>query len=248
MPSPRFICFEGLDGAGKTSAAARLAEALDLAGERADFLERKDPCCDDERLRRRLELLAALIWDYGDAPIERMGDHSALYNVASWFSAIDLLRVRPALAAGRSVVIDNWYFKFLARMTLKERLDADHAARCFAHLSAPDHVILLNVSPEVAASRKTRFARGETGGFDGFGVPRRSSFVRYQTLVRTVLLEFADRQGWTVIDADDRSLEDVVRLSLETLLRDRRPRRDAPAASSPSGSTPHAIGAQRRDE
>lgn len=218
MNPARFICFEGLDGAGKSTAAAHFAKALDSRGERATFLARKDPHCNDERLSQRLENLADLIWGYGDIPVEKMGDHHALYNVASWLSSIDLLKVQPTLATGSTVVMDNWFYKFLARMSLKPGLDTNHAANCFAHLTIPNHVVLLDVNPEIAASRKITFTRGETGGFDGYGEPNRNNFIRYQNLVREILLNDADRFGWTVIDTSDRTPKEVVRLCLNELL------------------------------
>lgn len=216
MEIGRFICFEGMDGAGKTTAAAGLAKALEINGERIDFLARKDPRCDDPRLTQHLESLAELIWGYGDTPVERMGDHHALYNVASWLSAIDMLKIQPTLSKARSVVMDGWYYKFLARMTLKSELDTKQAATSFSHLTTPDQVFLLDVDPKIAALRKADFTRGETGNFDDFGEPNSNSFVRYQMLVRELLLGYADRYGWTVINVDNRSPEDVVHVCMAT--------------------------------
>ena len=215
-----FIIFEGLDGAGKSTVAARLAEALHFHGHPVSFLARKDPSTDDPRLSQRLETLGGLIWGYGDTPVERLGDHFALFNVASWLSGIDQLRVKPVLAQGQTVVMDNWYYKFLARMALKEGLSDVCTANCFAHLSQPDYVFLLDVTPEVAAARKSKFTRGETGGFDGFGEPSYENFVRYQSLVREILLRDAQhRPGWIVINVDDLEPEDVVGRCLDELPR-----------------------------
>ncbi len=218
MKSGRFICFEGLDGSGKSSAAALTAGRLAAAGEDVRFLRRKDPDAGDPALRGRLELLADLIWSYGETPIERFGDEHALFNVASWFSAIDRVRVRPLLAAGVSVVIDNWYFKFLARMQLKPALDPQLADLVFAHLSQPDEVVFLDVTPEAAADRKGSFTRGEAGGFDGYGRSSRENFTRYQAAVRPHLLKLAADHGWFAIDVDGHDLDGVVAVAAEHLL------------------------------
>lgn len=216
----RFICFEAIDGAGKTTAAQALAERLSGRGEPVDFLARKDTGCDAPGLQRRLELLSTLIWGYGDTPIERFGDHHAMFNVASWFSAIDLINIRPRLASGRSVVIDNWYYKFASRMTLKPGLEPDLIDACFRHLTVPDRVFFLRIDPVAAADRKTEFARGETGGFDGYGAPTREAFVAYQTEVGAVLEWKAARYGWTAIDAEGQGIEVVVDACLSALLPD----------------------------
>lgn len=206
----RLICFEGIDGAGKSSVARGVCRLLVEHRVDARFVARKEPTALDSRFSPRLELLAELIWGYGELPVERLGDHHALYNVASWFAALDRIKIRPLLDAGVTVVMDNWYFKFLARLTLKDGLDAGHAAACFAHLTRPDRVFHLRVPPAVAAERKTTFNRGESGSFDGYGPPSRESFLSYQERVAPVLDAMARRHGWIAVDAAGRNLPQVV--------------------------------------
>lgn len=206
----RFYCFEGIDGSGKSSVARGVCARLRALGTDAVLVARKDPGCPEPRLEPRLRLLHELIWGYGDLPIERLGDHHALYNVASWFAAIDRIKIRPLLAAGQTVVIDNWYYKFLARMALKPQLDPRHAADCFRHLRRPDGVFYLRLPPHVAAARKESFNRGESGSFDGFGPPTKDSFVRYQEQVAAVLERMAAEAGWNAIDTAGLDLPAVI--------------------------------------
>ncbi|MET0648969.1 MAG: dTMP kinase [Pyrinomonadaceae bacterium] len=218
------ICFEGLDGAGKTTIARSVAAALTAEGVPAALVERKDPDCGTHELTRRMELLKALIWEYGDAPIGELGDYHALYNMASWFSALDFRKVRPLLASGVTVVVDNWYFKFLSRFTLKKTMDEWHLRSCFAHLTRPDLVVYLDVNPEVAVARKGEFGKGETGFFDGLGLPSRENFVRYQGQVRRVMGRLASEEGWCSIEVDDKTPEQVTSLVLEAIRQRARPR------------------------
>lgn len=213
----RFICFEGIDGSGKTSAATSLASALDEAGCPAVFVPRKEPVCKDSRLNGRLELLAELIWGYGELPIEKFGDHHAFFNMASWYSAIDSQRIRPTLDTGTTVVMDNWYFKFLARMMLKKGLDTTMLHSCFSHLTKPDLVFYLEIDAATAAHRKTHFNRGESGSFDGMGSPNASNFIRYQEMVANVLDRFSANNDWIKISTAEASLSDVVEACLQNV-------------------------------
>lgn len=218
------ICFEGLDGAGKTTIARSVAAALTAEGVPAALVERKDPDCGAPELTRRMELLKALIWEYGDAPIGELGDYHALYNMASWFSALDFRKVRPLLASGVTVVVDNWYFKFLSRFTLKRTMDEAHLRSCFAHLTRPDLVVYLDVNPEVAVARKGEFGKGETGFFDGLGLPSRENFVRYQGQVRQVMGRLSSEEGWCSIEVDNKTPEQVTSLVLDAIRQRARPR------------------------
>jgi len=217
------ICFEGLDGAGKTTIARSVVAALTAEGVAAALVERKDPECGTPELTGRMALLKALIWEYGDAPIGELGDHHALYNMASWFSAMDLRKVRPLLAAGVTVVVDNWYYKFLARFTLKKTMDAGHLAACFAHLTRPDLVVYLDVDPEVAVARKGELGKGETGFFDGLGPPSRETFVRYQGQVGEVMRRLAREEGWCSMDVNDQTPGQVTSRVVELFRQRTRP-------------------------
>jgi len=218
------ICFEGLDGAGKTTIARSVVAALTAEGVQAALVERKDPDCGSRELTRRMELLRALIWEYGDVPIGELGDYHALYNMASWFSAIDYRKVRPLLAAGVTVVVDNWYFKFLSRFTLKKTMDTGHLRACFAHLTRPDLVVYLDVDPEVAVARKGEFGKGETGFFDGLGPPSRENFVRYQGQVQQVMGRLASEEGWCSIEVNNKTPDQITSLVVDAFRHGTRPR------------------------
>ncbi|HYK22161.1 MAG TPA: dTMP kinase [Pyrinomonadaceae bacterium] len=211
------VCFEGLDGAGKTTIARSVTNSLLNAGFPARLVERKDPDCDNEELTKRLELLKQLIWDYGELPITELGDYHALHNMASWFSAIDYRKIRPSLERGSIVIVDNWYFKFYSRFRVKPAIDPNLLQASFAHLTRPDLVVFLDVTPEVAAVRKGDFGKGETGFFDGYGQPSYTTFIEYQQKVRSVMKELAREEGWLSIEVNDKSPEQISALVVEAI-------------------------------
>lgn len=211
------ICFEGLDGAGKTTVSHRVADELSRAGTPSLLVEKKDTHFSRESLSQRMSLLRHIIWEYGDTPIQELGDEHSLYIMASWFSALDRGKIRPLLEQGHTVIVDNWFYKFIARFKLKPDLDFDHVQRCFAHLSRPDCVILLDVDPATAAARKEGYSLAETGNLDGLHGRTAENFVQYQQSVRGVLMELAAKEGWLKLDVQGRSREEVTREVLRVL-------------------------------
>lgn len=212
-----FVCFEGLDGAGKTTIARSVVAMLAAGGAQAKLVERKDPECGPAELTRRMKLLKELIWEYGNAPISELGDHHALYNMASWFSAIDFRKIRPLLESGVIVVVDNWYFKFLSRFTLKRTMEPSHLSACFAHLTRPDLIVYLDVEPETALARKQQLGKGETGFFDGLGPPTPESFIHYQGKVRQVMNRLAREEGWFSIEVDTKTPQEIAALAVQVI-------------------------------
>lgn len=213
----RLICFEGLDGAGKTTTAALLAQALTERGEPSIFIEKKCTRLANPQLADRMERLKALIWDYGDTPIFDLGDEHSLYIMASWFAAFDRSIIRPALESGITVVVDNWYYKFLARFRLKPAVDFDLVRRVFGGLSSVDHVIFLDISSVRAAQRKTAFTQAETGNLDGLYGLTRENFMLYQENVRSVLFGFAADGGWLLIPVTHKTPKEITAAVLEKM-------------------------------
>jgi dTMP kinase len=213
------ICFEGIDGAGKSTIARMVVSALVANGTSAQLVERKDPNCGTDELTQRMKLLRELIWEYGDVPISELGDYHALYNMASWYAALDRRKIQPVLLAGSTAIVDNWYFKFLSRFVLKGTIDIRHLRACFAQLTRPNLIVYLDVKAEVAATRKREFGKGETGFFDGFGQPSRENFVRYQGEVQKVMNNMAMEEGWFSIDVGERSPDEIAFLVVEAIER-----------------------------
>jgi thymidylate kinase len=77
----------------------------------------------------------------------------------------------------------------------------EEARRCYASLSQPSLVCLLDVAPEEAAKRKDRYGYSETGNFDGLSGITRENFVAYQTRVRKALSSLAQDGAWIKVDA-----------------------------------------------
>lgn len=151
----RLVVFEGLDGCGKSTQVARLAESLQKGGH--DPLVTREPT--DGEYGRRIRAMA-----HGDAP------PVAREEELRWF--VEDRRehvagtVSPALAAGRHVLCDR-YFLSTAAYQGARGLDATRIlAQSEAEFPIPDLVLLLELDVEAALARvRTRGARVE-GAFE----------------------------------------------------------------------------------
>ncbi len=145
MAAP-FIVFEGLDGAGTTTQARRLVEALAQAGRAAHYT--REPSDGPVGTLIRQALGGRLTHP----------DHSRLApeTMALLFAAdrMDHLaaEVDPVRAAGVAVVCDRYVLSSLAYQG--QELDDAFVRAINARARAPDLTIFLKTSPETALARR----------------------------------------------------------------------------------------------
>lgn len=184
MTRGRFIVLEGLDGAGTTTQAARLVDALTAAGR--PTLRTAEPTTGPVGRLIRTSLAAA--------------PESPAVESLPWLFAADradhLQRlVEPALAEGRWVVSDRYAPSSLAYQSLTLPLRSvwalNHTFR------APDALLFVRVAPEVALERIER--RGAAREI----YERRDRLVAIADAYERVLALLAD-EGWpvTMIDGE----------------------------------------------
>jgi len=142
--SPTYIAFEGAEGCGKSTQAARLAESLGAV------LTRETGGTDiGARLRSILH----------DTTIEDMSARAeALIAAADRAQHIDQI-VRPALQAGRTVVSDRSVYSTLAYQGYGRELDVDmvRAVNDWAIDGLwPDVVVFVDTPDDVIAERMAR--------------------------------------------------------------------------------------------
>lgn len=172
-----FLVFEGPDGGGKSTQAARTVDWLREQG--FDVVACRDPGGTNlgERLR------SVILSDESVHPTMRA---EMLLYMASRAQLVDEV-VRPALAAGRIVVSDRFLLSNLVYQGLAGGLEVEEIAAVGAVATGgmtPDLTLLLDVPPDVA--------RGRTG-------PARDRIERrpaeYQERVRAGFLAAAERSS-----------------------------------------------------
>ena len=200
MATGRLIVLEGIDGAGTTTQAQRLHDALKAEGR--DVHLTREPS--DGPIGRLLREVLAGKHRPVDAPT------MALLFAAD--RADHLAReVEPALKRGAVVISDRWYHSSLAYQGSEE--DREWILTLNAKARRPDLTIVLEVPPEVAAERRAAEQRNEEL-YDAIETQRKVA----QTY-RMVVNRLQDREWIVVLDGSlslDEVAAEVHRLALET--------------------------------
>lgn len=215
----RFVCLEGIDGAGKTTAVAAVGELLRDRGVAVATVNRNALRCSSSYVDRHLVRLRRLIWEHspGDPYLE-LGDLHWVHLQAAWYLAVGRCVITPLLEAGKLVLTDTWAHKFLAKVAMRPTVDFDRVQTAFADVLQPDLVIRLHLDPEVAAARKPVIAASEAGNHEGRLPLTPDGFVAYQRRLARTLDEFAEARGWVTVDVNRLSVPQVAQL-LAALVR-----------------------------
>lgn len=143
-----FIAFEGGDGAGKSTQAARLAEALESRG--YTVLRTREPGGTPVG-----EKLRSLVLDHGNGEIDA---HTEALIFAASRAAHATQVIRPALARGEIVLTDRYIDSSVAYQGAGRNLgqDAVRSLNEWATSGLQPHLtVLLDVDPELGRHRRT---------------------------------------------------------------------------------------------
>jgi dTMP kinase len=152
----RYVAFEGVDGAGKTTVAARVAERLAARG--FDVVTVREPggTLTGEAIRRILLDLGGVVGDWAEA---------LLFAAARSQLAAEV--VGPALAAGRAVISDRSVYSSLAYQGGARGLGLEAVRRVNeAGLGSvwPETVVLLHLDPSRGLAREEETNRISEAG------------------------------------------------------------------------------------
>ena len=179
-----FVTLEGIDGAGKSTQAARLAEAL---GPETVLLREPGGTALGERLREILK----------DPDVELGARAETMLFCAARAELVESV-IRPARAAGRDVVCDRFLDSTVAYQgcarglgrELVERLNEAAVGDC-----TPDLTILLRLEPGAARFR----AEGRGAADDRF----EGEGIEFQRTISAAFDELAaaEPERWAIVDA-----------------------------------------------
>jgi thymidylate kinase len=212
------VAIEGCDGSGKSWLVSELASAQ-IANSQCVLIRPKRCHASQPFVQRRLSALAALLWQSDEDTDTRhlLPDEHWVCLSASYFHLVDRFVVRPAIRAHDLVVLDSWIDKMLARFALKGRSTRERTIAAYSGVTQPDLVVLLDITPSVAADRKVEFGPSECGVFDGLDGVSRLNFEIYQGRVRQELLTRAAVGSWRVIQVDAMTPTDVLAQTVSTI-------------------------------
>lgn len=136
------IAFEGLDQSGKQTQAERLRDRLLAAGRTVQLVSFPDY---DTPIGQEIGRALRGERDFGPDVMQLL----YVANRHEWKP-----RIEAALAQGTIIVCDRYLASSVAYGEA-QGLDADWLLRIQAHLPRPDITVLLDIPPEVSATRKT---------------------------------------------------------------------------------------------
>ena len=147
------VAFDGIDGSGKSTAAALLAERLTAHGMRTTVhrnrslvpvREALDALAEAEGHRDRMDMLGA----------------DAAQFLAAMLKWRELLDIAPLLGEpDQVVVVDRYVYTHLALAAVHGTTNADRLRRLFGIFPVPDVAVFLDVPPAVAVDRVLRRGR-----------------------------------------------------------------------------------------
>jgi dTMP kinase len=146
MAAGRLITIEGLDGAGKSTLAATLAEALTRRGVRVELLREPGGVALSERIRE-------LVKD----PSLKVGPRAEALLYAAARAELVHERVTPLLEKGEWVLLDRFVDSSLAYQGAGRGLGVEQvrAINLFATGQlTPDRTLLLRISPRTGRTRQ----------------------------------------------------------------------------------------------
>ncbi|WP_091620664.1 dTMP kinase [Amycolatopsis saalfeldensis] len=207
----KLIVVDGIDGAGKSTLVRTLVEQL---ADRVPVLlvDKKSVDALDPVVAARLRAVNKIVYTPDNGAPTRWGDFHWLYALGAWYHLLEECVIKPGLAAGINIVVDNSHFKIWARFRADGLLGNVAIDSVFETLQPPDTGLLLDLEPAVAHTRRTRFTPLESG-FTG-------KFVDYQSAVRRELRSLCGaNDGWHRIEVDNLDSASVLEVALERVRR-----------------------------
>ena len=203
-PRGTFVVLEGIDGSGKDTLAQTTSEKLNDLGYVSTLIEKQWACPESqfvfEQMQKLKELLFARTEDHS---LLEMNPHYWMLLAGAWFTALYWNAIDTPLKNGSIVITNGWYFKLMARFTIKG-CDTQWMKQVFSRIPSPDIVVLLDVEPAKTWNRRRQFSEIELGYLDGYRGDPKTTFIAYQQRVREILLELSAGLGWHRIQDEDR--------------------------------------------
>lgn len=184
LPRGKFLSVVGIDGSGKSTLLRRVAQT-----HRSIRLLHWQEFEAVTRIQEQLGAPAATAPEV----LHLLGPHSRA-GLLSYIASLEYeLVIEPTVAAGSSVIVDSYWYKFVAKMLVAGAAAPTLLPACQA-LPPPDGVFFLEIDPERAYLRKEHVNFFEANG-------PREEFPAFQRGVQAEMLRLLSNVPVTVVDA-----------------------------------------------
>lgn len=198
-----FISLEGIDGAGKSTTARIVAETLGLHEITKKSISSDDIFCNEQISKIR----SANYPGYNGMYDSKMSSLYWLHLQAVWYTLVYDHAVLPKLQKNTPVLVDGWYYKFLAKIQRELTTAQIFDLSTFSLVPQPDFVIHLDLDPELALKRRSDFTHYEAGSHSGMPMGS-DSFLSFQDYIRKNITKmYDDRWSRLPIDRNDSELD-----------------------------------------
>jgi thymidylate kinase len=220
------VALEGIDGAGKTVVGELLMRRLVAKGVRTEHFDKHRFEFGAGWVNDRMRQLRAIIWPAEREPDQdRLGTHFYLFLLAAWFCGL-----RQVITPDRSktydvVIMDGSYYRVIAKAHRRYDLPIPWLLSLFSNALEPDCIVLLDLDPTLAWTRRAAFKATELGRWDGvLANDPRQAFCQYQSDIRQTLRQLAHDRGWLVVDQSTTTAPADVASIIEQAIVGRMPR------------------------
>lgn len=203
----KLIVFEGIDGSGKTTLAKKLSGYY---GDNAIFLSKKSIAASTDFQVKFMSEIRSILWERKpNEEISEIDEESWLYLHSLWYHMLQEFVIKFKLQQYEYVIMDGWYYKFLARHIVNNKMDTSVAEFITGRLLKPDNIFLLSILPEICLERKGYVKASECGIHKDKLNLSKQSFIDYQTDVYNAYLKILKNDNMKIIDSSG-CVEDII--------------------------------------
>jgi dTMP kinase len=208
------IALEGIDGSGKSTIANMIYNKLKPKIPSIQSHHKLSPDFDHLYLRKQMYKLCEILTVPANEQcyLSMFGERYWLFLVAAWFSVVQKNRIEPAKSQHNLMLMDGWYYRFIAKFLYKGNFDRGWLFSLFNTVDDPDLVVMLDIDPKTAWKRRQFFKPNEIGiyerGSAEFSGDDFQLYCTYQSALRETLLQFSKEKSWFVVHQTDQTTKD----------------------------------------
>ncbi len=220
MGKGMFVTLEGIDACGKSYLAHQLLSEFRGQNQDCTIVNWKESTIKTDRLSHFLRE-AVKTYVFLAEKMEEQKPSLPLMDLvsAAGFTVLWNEKVHPLVMKGVAVISDSWCFKGMARQIVNARLYGEPEAiknyeNWLFQVHNPalriDYSFFIDTPVETCWERKSVYTVHETGKSIGFTGSDKDTFLLYQSELRSILLEFARKLGWHVLEGDTEKMTKAV--------------------------------------